>query len=120
MDIGTAQSAVKRPDAQLLIHTDNVSTFGTSRLEPVFRLLRSLCIQVLPSSKPQAIKLLVFDLQGHCVFSTDWAGPLVSVVLPSGAYHIKAYLGDTRRSYTLTLESGIAADLYLRLTSRLH
>jgi hypothetical protein len=120
MDIGTSQSALKLPDSQLLIHTDDPHTFGSNRLEPVLRRLRSLCTQVLPSNKPLPIKLLIFDLQGHCVFSTEEAGPLVSVALPSGAYHIKAHFGDTRRSYTLTIESGIPADLYLRLASRLH
>lgn len=120
MDISTFKSAVKLPDSQLLIHTDDSSTFGTSLLESVLRRLRSLYTLVWPNSKPEPIKILIFDLQGHCVFSAEWAGPLVSVALPSGAYHIKTLFGDTRRSYTLTLESGVPADLYLRLTSRLH
>jgi hypothetical protein len=120
MDISTSQSAVKLPDSQLLIHTDDPSTVGTSRLEPVLRRLRSLYTQVLPSSPPLPIKILIFDLQGHCVFSTEWAGPLVTVALPGGAYHIKVLVGEMRKSYTLTIESGVATDLDLRWTSRVH
>jgi len=120
MDIGTFKSAVKLPDSQLLIHTDDPYTVGTSRLKPVLRRLRSLYTQVLPGSKPLPIKILIFNLQGQCVFSTEWAGPLVTVILPSGAYHIKAVFGEVRKSYTLSIESGMATDLYLRWTSCLH
>lgn len=119
MDISTSRSVVKLPDSQLLIHTDDPSSFGTSRFQPLLRRLRSFYTQVLPGSKRLPIKILIFDLQGHCVFSTEWAGPLVSVALPGGAYHIKAVFGEMRKSYTLTIESGIATDLYLRWTARL-
>jgi len=120
MDMGTLQSAVKLPDSQLLIHTDDPYTVGASRFKPVLRRLRSLYTQVLPGNKPLPIKILIFDLQGQCVFSTEWAGPLVSVVLPGGAYHIKAVFGEMRKSYTLSIESGMATDLYLRWASHLH
>lgn len=103
--------------AKLSIHSQGAGlTLAVSPLER----LRGLYSSGRPAKARLALSLSVADLQGCEWFAMADVGSQVDVLLPAGTYNVTAVLGQSRRSYTLALQSGATFDLHLPLAMARH
>ena len=105
--------------ARLLIHADGAAATGPTRLAALWHQLHHLYTMATHAVPPSPLQVRIADLQGHCVFVNDAAGPLLDLPLPAGTYQITAQLGTIRRSYTTALLPGGSFNLHLRLAAAL-
>jgi hypothetical protein len=115
VDTITASRGAARPAAHLLIHAGLDAGAGDRRHESVLQRLRAIQAHALWHNKLTPISLHIDDMHGRRVHSIEDAGTLVDVRLPAGTYHVTVHVGNVRRRYTLTLESGSSVDLYPRV-----
>jgi len=115
LDTRTLTRNAAAPAAHLLIHADAQPGVREPRGESPLQRLRSLYAGGARHDERAPLALRIDDLRGQSMLAVEDAWPAIDVILPPGTYHITARLGELRRGYTVTLESGRSFDLYLRL-----
>lgn len=103
--------------ARLLIHAEDGLGERATLFDSYVQRLRALYAHGRHPGERAPLSVQINDLQGNSVLCINAAGPLVDVPLPAGTYHVTARLGQVRRAYTMTIESGASCDLYLRLSA---